>query len=181
MFGRRMARCSMAGLHCVHPPNDWPGIALCSLPHWPANALCPHRRGSTAGLHCVPCRIAWCPAGGCVTLPDGTVFNRGIVQCSATGEMAIFAICERTFNQERRASARRGSVIRSLCRERRMLFSDERIHDQERRSSARRGSGEYTPGATFVGWGGTLPQSRGVRQRRAHERRCSRGSEPTGG
>jgi hypothetical protein len=51
------------------------------------------------------CRIAWCPAGGldCVTLPDGTVFDRGIVQCSATGEMAIFPMHKRTFNQERRA------------------------------------------------------------------------------
>jgi hypothetical protein len=44
-------------------------------------------------------------------------------------------------SEERRALARRGSVIRSLCREKRMLFSDERIHTQERRSSARRGSG----------------------------------------
>ncbi len=36
------------------------------------------------------------------------MLDRGIVQCSANGEMAIFAICERTFNQERRVLARRG-------------------------------------------------------------------------
>jgi hypothetical protein len=48
--------------------------------------------------------------------------------------------CTNARAQERRASARRGAVIRSLCRERRMLFSEERTHDQERRASARRGS-----------------------------------------
>jgi hypothetical protein len=51
MFGRRMARCSMAGLHCV------------------------------------PCRIAWCPAGEshCVRPPNGAMLDRGIALCSPAG------------------------------------------------------------------------------------------------
>jgi hypothetical protein len=110
-----VARYSLAGWHDVRSPNGPVfdgGIALCSLPDCmvPGRriALCsPTEWRDARPRDCIvfTCRIAWCPAGGLdsVTLPDGTVFNRGIVQCSATGEMAIFAICERTFNQERRA------------------------------------------------------------------------------
>jgi hypothetical protein len=41
--------------------------------------------------------------------------------------------------QERRASARRGSVRRSPWSENRTAFTDDRLHDRERRASARRG------------------------------------------
>jgi hypothetical protein len=47
----------------------------------------------------------------------------------------MFGDCRR-HSQERRALARRGAVIRSLCRERRTLFSEDRTHDQERRALA---------------------------------------------
>jgi hypothetical protein len=46
---------------------------------------------------------------------------------------------ERTFDQERRSSARRGSVMRTLSRDDRTLFSGDRIHNKERRVLARRG------------------------------------------
>ncbi len=42
-------------------------------------------------------------------------------------------------HQERRASARRGSVNRALCGRNRVLFGDDRLHDRERRALARRG------------------------------------------
>jgi hypothetical protein len=51
----------------------------------------------------------------------------------------MFGNCRR-HNQERRASARRGAVMRTLSREHHTLFSSDRIHDQERRALARRGS-----------------------------------------
>jgi hypothetical protein len=41
--------------------------------------------------------------------------------------------------QERRTSARRGSVRRSPWSENRTAFTDDRLHDQERRASTRRG------------------------------------------
>jgi hypothetical protein len=46
---------------------------------------------------------------------------------------------KRTFNQERRVSARRGFVLRMLGCEDRRLCSDWRTSDQERRTSALRG------------------------------------------
>jgi hypothetical protein len=46
----------------------------------------------------------------------------------------------RTSEQERRASARRGPVNRTLCSEYRVLFGDHATHEQERRASARRGN-----------------------------------------
>ena len=45
----------------------------------------------------------------------------------------------RASSRERRASTRRGSVIRTLRSERRTSFSNKRTHNQERRASARRG------------------------------------------
>jgi hypothetical protein len=48
--------------------------------------------------------------------------------------------CTNARSQERRASARRGSVNRTPCRENRTLSSGWRTHNQERRASARRGS-----------------------------------------
>jgi hypothetical protein len=44
----------------------------------------------------------------------------------------------RIHDQERRASARRGSVIRASCGQNRAMFGDWRTLNQERRASARR-------------------------------------------
>jgi hypothetical protein len=51
-----------------------------------------------------------------------------------------FAVHERTFDKERRASARRGLVKPTLCGENRALLCDHATDVQERRASARRGS-----------------------------------------
>jgi hypothetical protein len=67
--------------------------------------------------------------------PRGAYAPRSCIAArTLADEKTIFAMHKRTLAQERRASARRGSVVRSLCREKRMLFSDERTHDQERRA-----------------------------------------------
>jgi hypothetical protein len=52
---------------------------------------------------------------------------------------ARLAMRRRASSQERRASTRRGSVIRTLRSERRTSFSNKRTHNQQRRASARRG------------------------------------------
>jgi hypothetical protein len=75
----------------------------------------------------------------------------------------IFALHKRRFNQERRASARRGSVIRTSCGQNRAMFGDWRTLNQERRSSARRGWTGRT--LSVMCW----------------KRTCKRGSETTGG
>ena len=73
-------------------------------------------------------------------LPRGAYAPRSCIAArTLVGENTIFAMHECTLAQEQRSSARRGSVIRSVCREKRMLFSDERTHSQEQRSSAHRG------------------------------------------
>jgi hypothetical protein len=46
---------------------------------------------------------------------------------------------KRTFAQERRVSARRGSLNPALCGCNRAMFDDDRTDDQERLASARRG------------------------------------------
>jgi hypothetical protein len=51
---------------------------------------------------------------------------------------------KRTFAQERRASARRGSQNRTLCGCNRAMFDDDRSDNQERRALARRGSQNRT-------------------------------------
>ncbi len=66
----------------------------------------------------------------------------------------IFAMYIRTSDQERRASARRGSVNRTLCRENRTLSSGCRTHSHERRASARRGS--VTAPAMAIGFRGVI-------------------------
>jgi hypothetical protein len=50
-----------------------------------------------------------------------------------------FLRCTNARSQERRSSARRGSVMRTLSRDDRTLFSGDRIHNKERRVLARRG------------------------------------------
>jgi hypothetical protein len=47
--------------------------------------------------------------------------------------------CANAHSQERRASARRGTVNRTPCRGNHALFSDHATQEQERRASARRG------------------------------------------
>jgi len=53
---------------------------------------------------------------------------------------ARFATCRRACNQERRASARRGSVNRTSCGQNRVMLGDWPTQNQQRRTSARRGS-----------------------------------------
>ena len=57
---------------------------------------------------------------------------------TSAGETTIFAMHKRTFDQERRVSARRGPVNRALCGRNRVLFGGDRSDNQERRASARR-------------------------------------------
>jgi hypothetical protein len=77
--------------------------------------------------------------------PRGAYAPRSWLCCTvdACRKIATFAMHNRTFNQEniRRASARRGFVLRTLGCEDRRLCSDWRTPDQERRASARRGCG----------------------------------------
>jgi hypothetical protein len=61
-----------------------------------------------------------------------------------------------------------------VCREKRMLFSDERTHNQERWASARRGCRYRTCNDAST-------NSRQTADGACADRRCSRGSEPTGG
>jgi|GEM_PF-5433396 len=66
-----------------------------------------------------------------------------------------FAVHERTFDQERRASARRGLVKPTLRGENRALLCDHATDVQERRVSARGGSQTHPQWQTFFPNGNT--------------------------
>jgi hypothetical protein len=61
------------------------------------------------------------------------------LQCERLPVKKRFWRCANAHSQERRASARRGSVNRTPCRGNHALCSDHATQEQERRASARRG------------------------------------------
>jgi hypothetical protein len=129
--------------------NTHPGATFVSPP-WLGKRICQYASAKSRET-----AIGALTNAGAVAVvnPRGANAPRSSVGVRISAGEKRFLRCTNARSQERRSSARRGSVIRSLCRERRMLFSDERIHTQERRSSARRGWGNA--------FAGTLPQSRG--------------------
>jgi hypothetical protein len=81
------------------------------------------------------------PGASAFAKPRGAYAPRSWLCCTldACRKIATYAMHKRTFNQERRVSARRGFVLRTLGCEERRLCSDWRTSDQERRVSAHRG------------------------------------------
>jgi hypothetical protein len=103
-------------------------------------------------------------------LPRGAYAPRSCVAVrTSAGETAIFAMHKRTFDQERRASARRGAGIAMVDAMR--LPSGNARCAQERRASARRGAGIAMVDAMRLPSG----NARCAQERRASARR---GSEP---
>jgi hypothetical protein len=89
------------------------------------------------------------PGAVAVAKPRGAYAPRSCVAVRmSAGEKRIFALHKRRFNQERRASARRGSVNRASCGQNRAMFGDCRIKSGDRQKTA---IGALTnPGAVAV-------------------------------
>jgi hypothetical protein len=79
-------------------------------------------------------------------IPQGAYAPPLLVQCERLPAKKRFFRCTNAGSLERRASARRGSLNRTLCRGNHTLFGDHATLDQERHASARRGT-TRTPGS----------------------------------
>jgi hypothetical protein len=127
-------------------PERQPRAAGVSPPWVSVSHFTTHFTTALALTHGRPPRVPVPVAGAFASRLTTGGLRPPLLRCGANvcRRKTIFAMHKRTFDRERRASARRGPVNRALCRRSRVLFSGDRSDNQERRVSARRGSQNRT-------------------------------------